>query len=127
MKITFDKDLLSRARVCSLKPKNPKEDDDQQTRKELSVENSEGNYFVEWTLLGQKIGSLSAITVGDATCALLATEKFDSVVGSLTKLSQDDHKSQDYYLDVLKASTKEIDISTLAKTDPRERIRDHGS
>ncbi|GMJ07408.1 hypothetical protein like AT2G20050 [Hibiscus trionum] len=115
VRITFDKDLLSCPSVCSLKPENPKEGNDQQTGKELSVEKTEGSYFGEWALLGQQIGSLSALAVGDVTCALLTKEKFDSVVGPLTKLSQDDHKSQDYSPDVPKASVKEIDMSTLAK------------
>lgn len=92
MRITFDMDLLSCPSVCSLKSDNPKEDYNQQTGKVLSVEKTEGSYFGEWTLLGEQIGSLSAIAVGDVTCALLTKEKFDSVVGPLTKLSQDDHK-----------------------------------
>ncbi|MBA0747504.1 hypothetical protein Gogos_004415 [Gossypium gossypioides] len=115
VRITFDMDLLSCPSVCSLKSDNPKEDNDQQIGKELSVEKTEGSYFGEWTLLGEQIGSLSAIAVGEVTCALLTKEKFDSVVGPLTKLSQDDHKSQDYSPDVPKASLKEIDLSTLAK------------
>ncbi|KAB2024248.1 hypothetical protein ES319_D06G074800v1 [Gossypium barbadense] len=115
VRITFDMDLLSCPSVCSLKSDNPKEDNDQQIGKELSVEKTEGSYFGEWTLLGEQIGSLSAIAVGDVTCALLTKEKFDSVVGPLTKLSQDDHKSRDYSPDVPKASLKEIDLSTLAK------------
>ncbi|KAA3477060.1 protein phosphatase 2C and cyclic nucleotide-binding/kinase domain-containing protein-like [Gossypium australe] len=115
VRITFDMDLLSCPSVCSLKSDNPKEDNDQQIGKELSVEKTEGSYFGEWTLLGEQIGSLSAIAVGDVTCALLTKKKFDSVVGPLTKLSQDDHKSRDYSPDVPKASLKEIDLSTLAK------------
>ncbi|KAH1057087.1 hypothetical protein J1N35_035152 [Gossypium stocksii] len=115
VRITFDMDLLNCPSVCSLKSDNPKEDNDQQIGKELSVEKTEGSYFGEWTLLGEQIGSLSAIAVGDVTCALLTKEKFDSVVGPLTKLSQDDHKSRDYSPDVPKASFKEINLSTLAK------------
>ncbi|XP_039017712.1 protein phosphatase 2C and cyclic nucleotide-binding/kinase domain-containing protein-like isoform X2 [Hibiscus syriacus] len=111
VRITFDNDLLSCPSVCSLKSDILKEDNDQQTGKELSVEKTEGSYFGEWTLLGQQIGSLSAIAVGDVTCALLTKEKFDSVVGPLRKHSQDDLMSPD----VPKASVKEIDISTLAK------------
>lgn len=92
MRITFDRDLLSSPSVCSLKSDNPNEDDDQQTGKDLSVEKTEGSYFGEWTLLGEQMGSLSAVAVGDVTCAVLTKEKFDSVVGPLTKLSQDDQK-----------------------------------
>ncbi|TYI22037.1 hypothetical protein ES332_A06G078100v1 [Gossypium tomentosum] len=115
VRITFDMDLLSCPSICSLKSDNLKEDNDQQIGKQLSVEKTEGSYFGEWTLLGEQIGSISAIAVGDVTCALLTKEKFDSVVGPLTKLSQDDHKSRDYSPDVHKASLKEIDLSTLAK------------
>ncbi|KAH1131949.1 hypothetical protein J1N35_003327 [Gossypium stocksii] len=115
VRITFDRDLLSSPNVCSLKSDNPNEDDDQQTGKDLSVEKTEGSYFGEWTLLGEQMGSLSAVAVGDVMCAVLTKEKFDSVVGPLTKLSQDDQKIRDYPLDATKDSSKEIDISRLAK------------
>ncbi|XP_052886767.1 protein phosphatase 2C and cyclic nucleotide-binding/kinase domain-containing protein-like isoform X1 [Gossypium arboreum] len=115
VRITFDRDLLSSPNVCSLKSDNSNEDDDQQTAKELSVEKTEGSYFGEWTLLGEQMDSLSAVAVGDVMCAVLTKEKFDSVVGPLTKLSQDDQKIRDYPLDVTKDSSKEIDISSLAK------------
>ncbi|MBA0673781.1 hypothetical protein Goari_015408, partial [Gossypium aridum] len=115
VRITFDRDLLSSPNVCSLKSDNPNEDDDQQTGKDLSVEKTEGSYFGEWTLLGEQMGSLSAVAVGDVMCAVLTKEKFDSVVGPLTKLSQDDQKIRDYPLDATKDSSKEIDISSLAK------------
>ncbi|KAA3457816.1 protein phosphatase 2C [Gossypium australe] len=115
VRITFDRDLLSSPNVCSLKSDNLNEDDDQQTGKELSVEKTEGSYFGEWTLLGEQMDSLSAVAVGDVMCAVLTKEKFDSVVGPLTKLSQDDQKIRDYPLDATKDSSKEIDISSLAK------------
>ncbi|KAK9026920.1 hypothetical protein V6N11_066778 [Hibiscus sabdariffa] len=115
VRITFDGDLLSSPNVFSLKSDNPKEDDDQQAGKELSVEKTEGSYFGEWTLLGEQMGSLSAVAVGDVTCAVLTKEKFDSVMGPLTKLSPDDQKTRDCSLDAPKDSSKEIDISNLAK------------
>ncbi|XP_039066227.1 protein phosphatase 2C and cyclic nucleotide-binding/kinase domain-containing protein-like isoform X1 [Hibiscus syriacus] len=117
VRITFDGDLLRSPNVFSLKSDNPKEDDDQQTGKELSVEKTEGSYFGEWTLLGERMGSLNAVAVGDVSCAVLTKEKFDSVVGPLTKLSPDDQKPRDYSLDAPKDSSKEIDISNLAKVD----------
>ncbi|XP_039066228.1 protein phosphatase 2C and cyclic nucleotide-binding/kinase domain-containing protein-like isoform X2 [Hibiscus syriacus] len=96
VRITFDGDLLRSPNVFSLKSDNPKEDDDQQTGKELSVEKTEGSYFGEWTLLGERMGSLNAVAVGDVSCAVLTKEKFDSVVGPLTKLSPDDQKSGEH-------------------------------
>lgn len=92
VRISFDVDLLSSPNVCSLRSDNPKEDDNLQLSKELSVEKTEGSYFGEWTLLGEQMGSLNAVAVGDVTCAVLTKEKFDSVVGPLTKLSQEDQK-----------------------------------
>ena len=92
VRITFDVDMLSSPNVCSLKSDNPKEEGDQLTGKELSVEKSEGSYFGEWALLGEQMGSLSAVAVGDVMCAVLTKEKFDSVVGPLTKLSQEVQK-----------------------------------
>ncbi|KAL5768782.1 hypothetical protein ACOSP7_015327 [Xanthoceras sorbifolium] len=115
VKITFDADLLSNPNVCSLKSDNQNEDDNPQSSTELIVEKIEGSYFGEWTLLGEQMGSLSAVAVGDVVCAILTKEKFDLVVGPLTKLSQDDQKSKDYSSDFPKESAKSIDMSTLAK------------
>lgn len=92
MKITFDADILTRANACSLKTDIKNDDDDIQSRRELSIEKPEGSYFGEWALLGERIGSLSAAAVGDVVCAVLTKEKFESVIGSLQKLSHEDHK-----------------------------------
>lgn len=91
MRITFDADLLSNENVCSLKSDLHVEDDGTHS-KELSVEKSEGSYFGEWTLLGEHTGSLTAVAVDDVVCAILTKEKFDLVVGPLTKISHDDQK-----------------------------------
>ncbi|XP_061357967.1 protein phosphatase 2C and cyclic nucleotide-binding/kinase domain-containing protein isoform X1 [Gastrolobium bilobum] len=95
VKITFDSDLLTSPNACSLKPDIQNEDDDLQSRRELSIEKPEASYFGEWALLGEHIGSLSAVAVGDVVCALLTKEKFESVIGSLPKISQEDQKSMD--------------------------------
>lgn len=115
VRITFDADLLSNANVCSLKSDLHVEDDGTQSSKELSVEKSEGSYFGEWTLLGEHTGSLTAVAVDDVVCAILTKEKFDLVVGPLTKISHDDQKSKDYSSDIPKKPAKSIDISSLAK------------
>lgn len=91
VKITLDSDLLSCPNAYSLKP-DIQSEDDVQSGKELSIEKPEGSYFGEWALLGENIGSLSAVAVGDVVCALLTKEKFESVIGSLQKISQEDHK-----------------------------------
>ena len=92
VKITFDADLLRSPNACSLKPDNQSEDGDLQSKKEMTVEKPEGSYFGEWALLGEHIGSLSAVAMSDVVCAVLTKEKFESVIGPLQKLSLEDHK-----------------------------------
>lgn len=115
VRITFDADLIRSQNVCSLMSDNQKQDNDTQSNEELSVEKTEGSYFGEWALLGEHIGSLSAIAVGDVVCAVLTKEKFDLVVGPLAKLSHDDQKPRDFSLRLPKEPAKCIDPSTLAK------------
>ncbi|XP_062090856.1 protein phosphatase 2C and cyclic nucleotide-binding/kinase domain-containing protein [Humulus lupulus] len=112
VRITFDTDLVD-PNICSLKSDNQREGDNPPGSKELSVEKTEGSYFGEWTLLGEDIDSISAIAVGDVTCAVLTKENFESVVGPVRKLSQDDQKSRDRSSDFSKESVKRFDMSTL--------------
>ncbi|KAE9588174.1 putative cGMP-dependent protein kinase AGC-PKA-PKG family [Lupinus albus] len=95
VKITFNSDILTCPIACSLKPDIENEDDNAQSRRELSIEKPEGSYFGEWALLGEHIGSLSAVAVGDVVCAVLTKENFESVIGSLQKLSNEDLKLRD--------------------------------
>lgn len=92
VKITFDSDLLTSPNASSLKPDIQNEDGDVQSIGELSIEKPEGSYFGEWALLGENIGSLTAVAVGDVVCALLTKDKFESIVGSVQKISQEDLK-----------------------------------
>jgi hypothetical protein len=92
VRITFDTDLLRNSHVTSLMSDNQTEKNNSQSSLELSVEKTEGSYFGEWALVGEDIGSLRAVAMGNVVCAVLMKEKFDSVVGPLTMLSQDDHK-----------------------------------
>ncbi|XP_044471671.1 protein phosphatase 2C and cyclic nucleotide-binding/kinase domain-containing protein-like isoform X2 [Mangifera indica] len=115
VKITFDADLLSSPNVCSLKSENQKKDDNPQSSEEHSLKKTEGSYFGEWTLLGEYMSSLSVLAVDDVVCAILTKEKFDLVVGPLTKLSQEDQKSRDYTSDFPKEINKTVDISSLTK------------
>lgn len=95
VKITFDADLLTSPNTNSLNIDIQNEDDenDKQSGAELSIEKPEGSYFGEWSLLDEEhIGSLTAVAVDDVVCALLTKEKFESVIGPLQKISQEDHK-----------------------------------
>ncbi|KAL5572619.1 hypothetical protein UlMin_022216 [Ulmus minor] len=119
VKITFDAHIASSPNVCSLKFDNQNEVDNPPGSEELSVEKTEGSYFGEWTLLGEYIDSISAVAVGDVVCAVLTKEKFESVVGPLRKLSQDDQKPRDSS-DFSKESVKSIDSSTLSEAQPSD-------
>lgn len=92
MRITFGAVLLGNPKVSSLKSDNLKENDNLQSDLEFSLEKTEGSHFGEWVLLDEPLGSLSAVAVGDVICSVLTKEKFDSVVGPLTKVSQADQK-----------------------------------
>nr|XP_027072897.1 protein phosphatase 2C and cyclic nucleotide-binding/kinase domain-containing protein-like isoform X1 [Coffea arabica] len=112
VKISFDMDSMKNSNATSLLSEN-QEDDDLQNEV-LAVEKSEGSYFGEWMLLGEQIASLRIIAVSDVTCAVLTKEKFESVVGPLAKLSQDDPKPKDYPVS-LSESMDMYDASTLDK------------
>ncbi|PNX90735.1 protein phosphatase 2C and cyclic nucleotide-binding kinase domain-containing, partial [Trifolium pratense] len=92
VKLTFDADLLTSPNTLSLKSDIENEDDDVPSETELSIEKPEGSYFGEWSLLDEQIGSLTAVAEEDVVCALLTKDKFESVIGSLQKISQEDHK-----------------------------------
>ncbi|XP_047319739.1 protein phosphatase 2C and cyclic nucleotide-binding/kinase domain-containing protein-like [Impatiens glandulifera] len=115
VRITVDAEALNKSNINSILSDLKKEDDGIQGNKELCVEKNEGSYFGEWTLLGEHVGMLSVIAVDDVECAVLLKENFDSIVGSLTKLSQDDHKSRPYSLHLSERFLKPIDSSALGK------------
>ncbi|XAR67031.1 cGMP-dependent protein kinase [Bertholletia excelsa] len=112
VKITVDAEAVKKPNTSSLMADSPK-DNDAQSNRELLVEKADGSYFGEWALLGEHIGSVNAVAVGDVVCAVLTKEKFDSVIGPLTKLSQDGHN--DYTLSFSKESGKPIDPSTFGE------------
>ncbi|KAK9947785.1 hypothetical protein M0R45_003390 [Rubus argutus] len=86
VRITFDSNSVSNPVVCSLMSDDQKQGDNPQS-----------------------------VAVGDVICAVLTKEKFDSVIGPLTKLTQDDQKSRDQSSGTLMESAKSIDISALSK------------
>ncbi|KAL2321309.1 hypothetical protein Fmac_030278 [Flemingia macrophylla] len=110
VKITYDSDLLTSPNAYSLKPEIQNEDDVGSGR-ELSIEKPEGSYFGEWSLLGEHIGSLSVVAVGDVVCAVLTKDKFESVIGSLQKISLETHKSRDNSMEL----TRNHEFSSLDK------------
>ncbi|GMQ06445.1 hypothetical protein CsSME_00051033 [Camellia sinensis var. sinensis] len=114
VRITVDSEVINKPNTGSLVADSSKQDNDTQNNKELLVQKDEGSYFGEWTLISEHIGLVSAVAVGDVVCSVLTKEKFDSVVGPLAKLSQDDHKSRDYSLGVSN-EFRTIDPSTLGK------------
>lgn len=116
VRIFADDEVINKPNAGSLKTNNPIPENEIQSNKELLVEKTEGSYFGEWTLLGEHIGSVSAVAVGDVVCAILTKEKFDSIVGPLAKLSQEDHKPTDYALNLSKESNG-IDPSSLGKVN----------
>lgn len=115
VKITFDMDLVKFENASSLLCENQKQDDIQ-NKKSITVEKSEGSYFGEWTLLGEQVASLSVIAVGDVVCAILTKEKFDSVVGPLAKLSQDDLRYDKSLVKQKLPKQKKKDVSFLCLT-----------
>ncbi|XP_055810510.1 protein phosphatase 2C and cyclic nucleotide-binding/kinase domain-containing protein isoform X2 [Solanum dulcamara] len=112
VKITFDMDLVKFENASSLMCENQKQDDIQ-NKKSITVGKSEGSYFGEWTLLGEHIASLSVIAVGDVVCAILTKEKFDSVVGPLARLSQDNLRAKGHQTILSSESVQSFDTLTL--------------
>ncbi|XP_019192475.1 PREDICTED: protein phosphatase 2C and cyclic nucleotide-binding/kinase domain-containing protein-like [Ipomoea nil] len=116
VKITFDINTVKSENASSLICENQRQDLAGNS-KGVSLQKTEGSYFGEWTLLGERVGSLSAIAVGDVVCSILTKEKFDSVMGPLTKLSQDDLKANNYPSNISEESNKSFDASVLANLE----------
>ncbi|KAL5729115.1 cGMP-dependent protein kinase [Ranunculus cassubicifolius] len=106
VRITYDIDVMTNPNIDSLLPENSKQEDHTQSRKEVVVEKKEGSYFGEWALLGEQVGSLSAVAVGDVVCVLVTKEKFDSAVGPITKISQGNNRLQEEHLNSSTESAK---------------------
>ncbi|KAH8482129.1 hypothetical protein H0E87_029550 [Populus deltoides] len=111
VRITFDADLLSCPNVGSLKSENQKEDDYLHCGSKLSLEKKEGNYFGEWELLGEHFDSVSAVAIGECVCSVLTTEKFDSVVGPLARLSKGEEKSRSSSSNFFKESAEITNVA----------------
>ncbi|XP_022961292.1 protein phosphatase 2C and cyclic nucleotide-binding/kinase domain-containing protein-like isoform X1 [Cucurbita moschata] len=117
VRITFDAELMSSSNVYSFNYASQEEDDAARSGNEIVAIKKEGSYFGEWGLLGEHVGFLQAVAVGDVVCSILTKEKFESVVGPLPKLSQDDQKAKEHSSDTLHHSDKILDISAIPKVE----------
>lgn len=114
VRITYDMDVITNPNIDSLLPDNVDQENHTQSKKEVTLEKKEGSYFGEWVLLGEHVGSLSAVAVGDVVCILVTKEKFDSAVGPIAKISQG-NKSTCNLLSTSKECAMEVDASSLGK------------
>lgn len=115
VRITFDSYIRSQNASSLMADIQKLDDDDMQSGTELSMEKSEGSYFGEWTLFGECIDSLHAVAVGNVECAVLTKEKFESVVGPLPKILQDDYRSRETSSDLPREPARNIDLALLSK------------
>ncbi|XP_058114484.1 protein phosphatase 2C and cyclic nucleotide-binding/kinase domain-containing protein isoform X3 [Magnolia sinica] len=115
VRLTYNMDLIRSPNICSILPENLEQEDPTQDNNECSVEKAEGSYFGEWTLLGEHVDSLSAVAVGDVVCVVITKERFDSAVGPLAKLPQDDRKLKDCSLSPSKEHVTNVDATNFVK------------
>lgn len=114
VRITFDSYISSQNASSLMSDIQKLDDEDMQSGTELSMEKSEGSYFGEWTLLGECIDSLHVVALGNVVCAVLTKEKFESVVGPLPKILQDDYRSRETSSDCQREPARSIDTSLLS-------------
>lgn len=118
VRLTYNMDLLS-PNACSLLSVHPEQGEHNQGKNEYVVELTEGSHFGEWTLLGEHINSLCAVSIGDVVCAVMTKEIFDSTVGPISKLLPEDRKLKDT-LD----SSKDITLHNETATCTKVQISD---
>eukprot|EP01018_Ginkgo_biloba_P033871 Gb_14360 [translate_table: standard] len=80
----------------------------------------EGSYFGEWTVLGEQIGALTAIASGDVVCRIITKEKFDSVVGPLQRIIQDDLLMRDHVTGLRKEHMPDINTTDFSNVQLQE-------
>ncbi|KAL8158774.1 hypothetical protein V2J09_000311 [Rumex salicifolius] len=90
VRIEFESSILEHSNVCSLTSDFQNQSDVTQSNKHLLIDKFEGEYFGEWSLFGEQISQLRAVATGDVVCSVLKKEQFDSIVGPLTKSSQEE-------------------------------------
>ncbi|XP_039123788.1 protein phosphatase 2C and cyclic nucleotide-binding/kinase domain-containing protein [Dioscorea cayenensis subsp. rotundata] len=113
VRLTVNVDLL-RSNTSSLVSLNLGQEIHTEDKSECVVEMREGDHFGEWALLGESINSVAAVAIGHAVCAVITKEKFDSAVGPLAKLLQDEQRLKDSIRSI-KEPTPEVDAAKLTK------------
>lgn len=78
----------------------------------------EGSFFGERILLGEQINSVTAVAIGNVVCLMITKEKFDSLVGPLYRINQDDihirdHTRREHKLDIKATDFSRVQISEL--------------
>nr|XP_043618741.1 protein phosphatase 2C and cyclic nucleotide-binding/kinase domain-containing protein [Erigeron canadensis] len=115
VRITFDSYISSQNASSLMSDAQKVDDDDVPSGSQLSMEKTEGSYFGEWTLLGECIKSLHVIALENVVCAVLTKERFESVVGPLPKILQDEYRSRETSSDLPHEIVRSIDTSSLSK------------
>ncbi|KAL9267916.1 phosphatase 2C and cyclic nucleotide-binding/kinase domain-containing protein [Drosera capensis] len=111
VRINFQEGILKNTIVQSLVSYDEVQNDALQNEGP-SIEKSEGSYFGEWALLGEEISQLSAVAVGNVVCSVLSKERFDSIVGPLTKISSNEQKLKQNSMPFTTEPVESIDCST---------------
>ena len=88
--MTYDDAFLQSPNVLGFPIRNVEDHSHQNSVHEILL--SEGGHFGDWTLLGERIDSLTAYAVGDVVCVVITKDKFESAIGPLPSLHHDDHK-----------------------------------
>ncbi|GAA0174693.1 non-receptor serine/threonine protein kinase [Lithospermum erythrorhizon] len=115
VRIVFDKDSMRNVYASSFLSENQNQIADMQDDNELSVEKTEGYFFGEWTLFDETVSSMKITAMDDVMCSILTKENFESVVGPLSKLLQEDYKSTENPTDFSKEHTNGFVASDLEK------------
>ncbi|XP_078431849.1 protein phosphatase 2C and cyclic nucleotide-binding/kinase domain-containing protein [Wolffia australiana] len=92
VKMTYDDAFLQSPNLFGLPHESQKDNGQRRSIHELLL--TEGSHFGDWTLLGEKIESLTAVAVGQVVCGIISKEKFESAIGPLPNPPSDDQKSK---------------------------------
>lgn len=91
VRLTCSSEILRYPNMRSFSPGGLEYTNHSTSQEEHELDLPEGSYFGDWALLGQQISSLKAVARGSVVCVVITKDKFDSAVGSLSKLQLDDH------------------------------------
>ncbi|ONK80591.1 uncharacterized protein A4U43_C01F19540 [Asparagus officinalis] len=118
VRLTYNPDQLSENSL-SLLSTHLQTGDHSQNVGEYIVEVSEGSHFGEWALLGESVGFLTVVSIGEVVCTVVTKEKFDLTVGPLPKLLPEDRKLKDSL-----NSSKDFTLKNEAPSDTKIQLSD---